>query len=150
MKKTLLTALSVLVTLLCSERVLAANAGASENNFYITANGRTFTAVFANNTSAAALKKLLADGDLTIKMNDYGGFEKVGELGRTIPRSDEDITTEPGDIILYLGSRIVIYYDSNTWNFTRIGKINNVSKKELLNVLGKEDVEVKFSLTKPE
>ncbi len=61
-------------------------------------------------------------------MHDYGNFEKVGPLGTDLPRNDEQITTEPGDLILYQGNSFVIYYDTNSWNFTRIGKINNATQ----------------------
>lgn len=101
-----------------------------------------------NNSSAEALVKLLKDSDVTIDMHDYGNFEKVGSLGSTLPTNDERITTEPGDVILYQGNQITIYYDKNTWNFTRLGKVQNVSGKKLKDILGKGDVEVKFSLQK--
>lgn len=74
----------------------------------------------------------------------YGNFEKVGPLPFELPRNDETITTEPGDIILYQGNQITIYYDENTWNFTRLAKIDNVTREELLDVLGSGDVTVTF------
>ena len=77
-------------------------------------------------------------------MHDYGNFEKVGPLPFELPRNDETITTEPGDIILYQGNQITIYYDENTWNFTRLAKIDNVTREELLDVLGSGDVTVTF------
>lgn len=117
-----------------------------QENFYITANDITFTAEFAENSSADAFRELLAKGDLTINMNDYGNFEKVGELGTTLPRNDEYITTESGDIILYQGNSITIYYDTNTWNFTRLGRINNVTQSELKEILGSGDITVTLSL----
>lgn len=82
-------------------------------------------------------------------MNDYGNFEKEGNLGTTLPRNDTRITTGPGDIILYQGSSITIYYDTNTWSFTRLGKINGVTREQLLTALGKGSVRVTFSLEKP-
>ncbi|MPN07297.1 hypothetical protein SDC9_154563 [bioreactor metagenome] len=80
-------------------------------------------------------------------MSDYGNFEKVGELGTTLPRNDESITTKPGDIILYQGNQITIYYDTNTWEFTRLGRINDVSPQELRGILGDGDVTTVLSLT---
>lgn len=118
--------------------------------FYITAGGTTFAADFADNSSAQALQALLEQGNLTLTMSDYGDFEKVGSLGTQLPRNDEQITTGPGDVILYQGSSITIYYDTNTWNFTRLGKIRNVTREDLLAALGEGDVEVTFSLTGPE
>ena len=124
--------------------------GMAQHQFYITANGTTFTAVFADNSSAQALKELLEQGDLTLSMSDYGGFEKVGSLGSQLPQNNEQITTEPGDVILYQGSSITLYYDTNSWNFTRLGKMEDVTKEELLAALGEGDVEVTFSLEVPE
>lgn len=112
--------------------------------FYITAGSNTFTADFADNSSAEAFRELLKGGALTVSMSDYGNFEKVGELGSTLPTNDEQITTEPGDVILYLGSNITIYYDTNSWNFTRLGKIRDVTG--LKSKLGEGTVEITFSL----
>ncbi len=100
----------------------------------------------AENTSAEAFMALLESGALTVDMHDYGNFEKVGSLGSNLPRNDERITTEPGDVILYQGNQITIYYDTNTWDFTRLGKIKNLSQDELKDALGDGDVTVTFSL----
>jgi len=117
----------------------------SSDTLFIRVNGCVLTATLAENSSTKALKALLAEGPLTIDMEDYASFEKVGELGLTLPRNDEAITTEPGDLILYLGKRFVIYYDTNTWNFTRLGKIRDVSQTELKAILGDGDVTVTLS-----
>lgn len=99
--------------------------------------GKTFTATLEENSSAKALKKQLAKGSITVEMNDYGDMEKVGSLGISLPRNDRQTTTGPGDIILYLGNNLVIYYDTNSWNFTRMGKVNGIStRKEMLDLLG--------------
>lgn len=98
------------------------------------------------NSSAEALRELLKEGSLAIDMNDYAGMEKVGSIGTSLPRNDEQIETGAGDIILYQGNSLVIYYDTNSWNFTRIGKIDGVSQAELLDALGDGDVTVTFSL----
>ena len=99
--------------------------------------GKTFTATLEENSSAKALREQLAKGSITVEMNDYGDMEKVGSLGISLPRNDRQITTRPGDIILYLGNNLVIYYDTNSWDFTRIGKINGIStRKEMLDLLG--------------
>ena len=78
------------------------------------------TATIADNSSATAFYELLGKGPVTIKMSDYGSFEKVGPLGTSLPRNDTQITTTAGDIILYQGNQITIYYDTNSWNFTRL------------------------------
>lgn len=98
------------------------------------------TAELSDNSSAEALRELLEKGPLTIEMSDYGGMEKVGELPQSLPRNDEQINTQPGDLILYLGKSITIYYDTNSWSLTRLGKITNVSAEELRSILGKGDV----------
>lgn len=112
----------------------------------ITANGTTFLAGFAENSSAEAFRKLLEQGPVTIEMHDYGSFEKVGPLGTSLPTNDEPITTEPGDVILYQGSSVTVYYDTNHWSFTRLGKIENVTKEELLEAFGSGDVAITFAL----
>lgn len=94
--------------------------------------------IWTDNDSVRALKNLAKDG-LTINMSKYGGFEQVGSIGSTLPSSDTRITTNPGDIVLYSSNQIVIFYDSNTWSYTKIGHIN-LSKSELIDLLGDEDV----------
>lgn len=117
-----------------------------DHTMKITAGDTTFTATLAENSSVEALKELLAGGPLTINMSDYAGMEKVGSIGTDLPRNDEQISTGAGDIILYQGNSLVIYYDTNSWNFTRIGKIEGVTGKELLEAFGDGDVTVTFSL----
>lgn len=117
-----------------------------DNTMKITAGGTTFMAMLADNSSVEALKELLAEGPLTINMSDYAGMEKVGPIGTSLPRNDEQISTGAGDIILYQGNSLVIYYDTNSWNFTRIGKIEGVTGEELLDAFGSGDVTVTFSL----
>ena len=109
-------------------------------------NGTIFTATLAENSSAEALKALLAEDDLSIEMSDYGNMEKVGPIGQSLPRNDEHITTSPGDLILYQGSNLVIYYATNTYTFTRLGKIDNVTQAELKSALGEGGVKVTLSL----
>lgn len=99
--------------------------------------GKTFTATLENNASAQALKDRISKGSITVEMNDYGDMEKVGPLGFSLPRTDRQTTTRPGDIILYLGNNLVIYYDTNSWNFTRIGRVNGINTRgEMLDLLG--------------
>ncbi|MBQ8088528.1 MAG: hypothetical protein IJ234_08940 [Clostridia bacterium] len=115
----------------------------------ILVNGFSLTADIVNNDSGAAFLQLLNDNPLTISMQDYGNFEKVGDLPTSLPTNDERITTEPGDIILYLGNYITIYYDINSWSFTRLGKIRNVDRETLLHYLGNGSVDVTFALPEP-
>lgn len=115
-----------------------------QNTFSVTVGGKTFSAVFAENAGAQALKELLAGGDLTISMSDYAGFEKVGSLGRSLPTENSQTTTQAGDIVLYQGNQIVIFYGSNSWSYTRLGKIENLTGWQ--EALGSGDVTVTFSL----
>lgn len=106
----------------------------------------TLTATLADNSSATAFYTLLKKEPLTVDMHDYGSFEKVGPLGTSLPRNDTQITTTAGDIILYQGNQITIYYDTNSWNFTRLGKVDGKSQAELKEILGKGDVTTVFSV----
>ena len=119
---------------------------ASDRMFYAHVNGSVLSILAADNSSADAFLDLLKTGDVTIDMHDYGSFEKVGPLGTTLPRNDEQITTEPGDVILYQGNQITIYYDVNSWSFTRLGKVQGLSQAELKAILGDGDAAVTFSL----
>lgn len=107
----------------------------------------TWTATFEENSSVDALKELLTNGPMTISMHDYSSFEKVGPLGHDLPRNDAQTTTGAGDIILYQGNNLVIYYDTNSWSFTRIGHVDNVTKEQMLDIFGAGDVTVTISLT---
>ena len=115
-----------------------------ETMLKITVGDQELLATFADNSSAEDFRKLLSQGPVTISMEDYGGFEKVGPLGTTLTRNDTRITTQPGDVILYQGNQITIYYGTNTWNFTCLAKINDST--DLQAKLGTGTVQVTFSL----
>ena len=110
------------------------------------------TATLVDNSSATAFYELMKKGPLTVDMHDYGNFEKVGSLGTKLPRNDTQITTQAGDIILYQGNQITIYYDTNSWNFTRLGKVvstsstTTITQAELKKILGKGDVTAVFEI----
>lgn len=115
-----------------------------QNTFYVSVGEKVFSATFADNSGAQALKELLADGDITIRMSDYGGFEKVGPLGQSLPTENSQTTTQAGDIVLYQGSQIVIFYGSNSWSYTRLGKIDDLAGWQ--EALGNGDVAVTLSM----
>lgn len=119
----------------------------TDRMFYAHVNGKVLKILAAENSSADAFLDLLKSGDVPVEMHDYGSFEKVGPLGTTLPRNDEQITTEPGDVILYQGDQITIYYDVNNWSFTRLGKVQDLSQAELKDILGSGNVTVTFSLS---
>lgn len=106
----------------------------------------TFTATLADNSSVDALKELMTDEPLTLNMSDYANMEKGADLGVTLPQNNEQMNAQAGDIILYQGRTFVIYYDTNSWSLTPIGKIDNVNAEELREVLGTGDVTVTLSL----
>lgn len=110
----------------------------------ITVGDYELLATFEDNSSAEEFKQLLAQGPVTVEMDDYGGFEKVGSLGTTLTRNDRQITTEPGDVILYQGNQLTIYYGTNTWSFTRLARIDDPT--DLKAKLGEGTVQITFSL----
>lgn len=116
------------------------------DEIFIKVNGRILNVKLEENRSSLAFVEKLKEGDITIQAHDYGNFEKVGNLGFSLPTSDEDITTEAGNLILYQGNQITLYYDTNRWEFTKLGRVQNTSQKELKEILGKGDVEFTFSL----
>ena len=118
---------------------------------YITIGGVTKSATLVSNSSTEALVAQLQQGDITYEAHDYGNFEKVGALGYTFPENNEQINTVPGDLILYQGSNLCIYYDTNSWNFTRIGKLDNMTQADIKTWVnaGSDNVSVTLSVSEP-
>ena len=106
----------------------------------------TVTVTWEGNESVAALKELLREQSMSIQMSMYGGFEQVGSLGTSLPRDDEQTTTQAGDIVLYSGNQMVVFYGSNSWAYTRLGKITDKSAGELKEMLGGGDVTITLEL----
>ena len=104
----------------------------------------TFTATLEENTAVDAMVEMMERGPVTIQMSDYAGFEKVGPLGASLPTSNSQTTTQAGDIVLYQGSQIVLFYGSNSWSYTRLGWIDDLTG--WAEALGSGDVSVTFSL----
>ena len=103
---------------------------------------QVFYAALEDNPSAEALVERLEPEPIALDLRDYGGFEKVGALPWALPRGDEPITTAPGDVILYQGNQFSIYYGENTWELTRLARIDGVTGEELLAALAGEPVSV--------
>lgn len=116
------------------------------NQMNIQIGDYSFTATLEDNSSAEALKEYLSDGPVTLSLEDYAGMEKVGNLGTSLPRNDKQMNTSAGDIILYQGRSFVIYYGTNSWSLTRLGRIDHISADELKEALGIGNVEVTLSL----
>ena len=89
----------------------------------ITISGNSLPVVLEDNAATRALVDALRKAPITYTARDYGGFEKVGALGRSLPANDSQMTTQPGDVILYSGNQVVLFYGSNSWSYTRLGKI---------------------------
>lgn len=103
-----------------------------------------FSATLEENEAVSALVKMMRESPVVIQMSDYSGFEKVGSLGIRLPASNSQTTTQAGDIVLYNGNQIVIFYGSNSWSYTRLGHIDDLTGWE--DALGSGDVTVIFSL----
>ena len=95
-----------------------------------------------DNESVETLKQLCREEPLAIQMSMYGGFEQVGSIGQSLPRNDSQTTTQAGDIVLYSGDQIVIFYGSNSWAYTRLGHITDKTDEELAELLGSGDVTI--------
>lgn len=106
--------------------------------------GTTFTATLEQNAAVDALVDMMRDNPVVLQMSDYAGFEKVASLGASLPTSNSQTTTQAGDIVLYSGNQIVIFYGSNSWSYTRLGKIDDLTGWE--DALGSGDVTVTFSI----
>jgi hypothetical protein len=97
--------------------------------------------IWEENDSVDALREIVKEKPLTIQMSMYGGFEQVGPIGQNIVREDEQTVTDSGDIVLYSGNQIVIFYGSNSWAYTRLGHID-LSEQEMRDLLGGGDVTI--------
>ena len=103
-----------------------------------------------DNASVAALKELCKDTPLIIQMSMYGGFEQVGPLGTRLPSDDVRTRTASGDIVLYSGSQIVVFYGSNSWAYTRLGHIEDQDDAAMAALLGRGDVTITLSMESAE
>lgn len=114
----------------------------------LTIDNQSATVLLAENAAAEALVARLRQGEIRYTADDYGGFEKVGDLGFTLPRDDSRIQTQPGDVILYQGRQIVLFYGSNTFSYTRLGRIEGLALQQLEDFLcaGRGSVSVTLSL----
>lgn len=116
-------------------------------NLTLSVDGTPLRVKWENNASVSALKELAAKGNLTIKAHQYGGFEQVGSLPQRIESNDVHMTAEPGNIMLYSSNSVVLYYGTNTWAYTKLGHIENLSEAQLKELLSGETVTFTFSLS---
>ena len=139
----------LLAALLLCAAACAEEMTAEEQIMYITINGTTLTMTVADNTAARELLAMLADGPITVTTHGYGGWEQVGSLGFSLPAEDTYLTARPGDVMLYCGNQIVLFYGSNGWDYTRLGHIQDKNADELKELLGSGEDTVTLSLEAP-
>ena len=108
--------------------------------------GKKVAVDWEKNESVAALTELVKDKPLTVQTSMYGGFEQVGSLGTSLPRNDAQTTTQAGDIVLYSGNQIVVFYGTNSWAYTRLGHITDKTAAQMKDLLGNGNVTIEFSL----
>ena len=121
-----------------------------EQKMYITIGGQTQSVTLVDNNATRELVAALQDTPITVTLND-NNFEIWGSLGRSLTTKNEQMTAQVGDIVLYNGSYICIFYDSNSWSYTRLGQIDVLSESELRSFLkaGENNIKVTLSLNKP-
>ncbi len=107
----------------------------------LTIDSTTVPVQWEDNASVSALAAQVRVAPLEIGASRYGGFEQVGALGRTLPRDDEQVTTKPGDVMLYSGNQLVLFFGANTWSYTRLGRIN-LATSNLRELLDKNRVKI--------
>jgi len=120
------------------------------NKIYITIGGQTQSVTLVDNDATRELVAALQDASITVTLND-NNFEIWGSLGKSLTTKNEQMTAQPGDIVLYNGSNICIFYDSNSWSYTRLGKIDGLSDDELRTFLkaGENNISVTLSIAEP-
>ena len=119
---------------------------AEDMELVITIDGTEVSVAWEDNESVDAIRDLADSGGIEINMSMYGGFEQVGSIGQSIPRNDEQTTTKAGDIVLYSGNQVVVFYGSNSWAYTRLGRITDKTEQELAEMLENGDVVLKFEV----
>ena len=133
----------------CDEtQAQAQNYATMTQKMYITIDGRTQAVTLADNSATRELVAKLQEAPVTVTLSSSGGFEIWGALGFSLPTSNEQINTQPGDVMLYNGSNICIFYGTNSWSYTRLGRIDGLSASELSAFLkaGESNISVTLSL----
>lgn len=146
MKQILLFLAAILFSCCSSDNEMKAEN--MEQKMYITIDGQTQTVTLVDNSATRALVEKLQQAPISVTLNSSGGFEIWGALGFSLPTSNQQITAQPGDVILYNGSNICLFYGSNSWSYTRLGKIDGMSESELRSFLkaGESNISVTLSL----
>ena len=111
----------------------------------MTVNEKELSVTLADTAAAQELAEKVSEGAVTVSLSEYVGFEKVGKLPWALTRSDESIDTKPGDIMLYQGNQMTVFYGTNSWSYTRLGRIDDVTAQELETLFGEGDITVTLS-----
>lgn len=146
--KRLILFLSAMLSLLSTDAT-AQNDNTTMDKMYITIDGHEQSVTLTNNSATKALVEKLQQAPIDVTLNSSGGFEIWGALGFSLPTSDQQTNAQPGDVVLYNGSNICMFYGSNSWSYTRLGKIDGLSESELRTFLkaGESNIKVTLSLT---
>lgn len=118
----------------------------SEQGLTLSVDGTTLEVSWEDNETVRELMDCAAEGSITVNTSLYGGFEQVGSLPRQFSRNDVQMTTAPGDIVLYSGDQLVLFFGSNSWSYTKLGHIDSLTTEELTGLLGGSSAEVEISL----
>ena len=152
--KKLFIMMALLLTCCSSDGEVKAENNATNNmnqTLYITIGGVTKTATLVDNAATRKLVARLQEAPVTVTLNSSGGFEIWGSLGFSLPTSNEQVNAQPGDIVLYNGSNICMFYGTNLWSYTRLGKIDGLTEGELRTFLkaGESNISVTLSVSAP-
>ena len=138
--------LSVMFFILISSSCGSGSGSGNNKKIILKIDNSELSVQWEGNESVDALKKILENGYKIIDMHRYGDFEQVGSLGQTLTSDNRQMTTSPGDIVLYNGNQIVIFYGSNSWSYTKLGKITGKTDSELKTILDKANVTLRLSI----
>ena len=141
--------LAAMLFVSCSSEENEVMAQTRQEKLYITIDGMTKTATMVDNAATQELVTRLQQAPVTVTLNSSGGFEIWGALGFSLPTSNEQVNAQPGDIVLYNGSNICMFYGTNSWSYTRLGHIDGLSESELRTFLhaGENNINVTLSLS---
>ena len=141
--------LAAMLFVSCSSEENEVMAQTRQEKLYITIDGMTKTATMVDNAATQELVARLQQAPVTVTLNSSGGFEIWGALGFSLSTSNEQVNAQPGDIVLYNGSNICMFYGTNSWSYTRLGHIDGLSESELRTFLkaGESNISVTLSLS---
>lgn len=138
--------ISIFATMLLVAGVFACslnkNIKSDGNNMKLLIDNVEVEVEWENNESIKQISRIASSSDIIVNTHRYGGFEQVGEIGQNIVSNNVQMTTEPGDIVLYSGNSIVIFFGSNSWSYTKLGKIKNKDLNELKQLLDKSNATI--------